>query len=190
MNEEDKLIKEQFDKLPQSLRQAIEAVPWKELVQRIGKENNFNAEQLNSLEQETMFVIYAFESPQDYVLNLVREMEVAEDTALNIVEAINEKIFKVISTKVGESEKSASAPIPALAVGTPPPNLPVFEPDFARDTLMVKKNEVAYDAAPTAQSTEPLGKTAEPETKKEELKTPLPNYGYPPGKDPYREPLT
>ena len=121
----------------------------------------------------------------------------AQETVRLKLEKTDGIIVTTLKTKgdtIKESERGVinnKVTVPtAPAIKASPPNLPVLEPDFAKETLMVKKNEVAYDAAPTAQSTEPLGKTAEPETKKEELKTPLPNYGYPPGKDPYREPLT
>src|SRR3989344_2377973 len=110
MNETDKLIEEQLKKLPPNLQRAINAVPWKALVQEIGKTNVLDVEQIVSLEQETMFIIYAFESPKDYVAN---------------------KIFNPILQKSEEPEKSiktkTESPAPSSAPEIPPVNLPMVE---------------------------------------------------------------
>src|SRR3989344_4099335 len=106
MNETDKLIEEQLKKLPPNLQRAINAVPWKALVQEIGKTNVLDVEQIVSLEQETMFIIYAFESPKDYLANIMREVRISEDTALNIAESVADKIFNPILQKSEGSEKT------------------------------------------------------------------------------------
>lgn len=107
MNETDKLIAEQLKTLPPNLRQAIDAVPWKALVQEIGKTNSFNAEQIASLEQETMFVTYGFENPNDYPSNMVREVGISEDIAYTIAESVTNKIFEPILKKSEELEKAS-----------------------------------------------------------------------------------
>src|SRR3989344_7016317 len=105
MNEQDKLIEEQLKTLPPNLQQAINAVPWKSLVQEIGKQNNFSDEQIASLEQETMFVIYEFENPVDYPTNIIRELNISEKMAYAIVESVTNKIFDPILKKIDEYEK-------------------------------------------------------------------------------------
>ena len=156
MNETDKLIEEQVKTLPPNLQQAINDVPWKALVQEIGRTNALDAEQIASLEQETMFIIYAFESPKDYLANIMREVGIFEDTALNIAESVADKIFNPILQKSEESEKTiktkTESPAPVSVPEIPPTILPVVKPE-------------------------------------PKVSAPLPDYRYPDGQDPYREPL-
>ena len=165
MNETEKLIAEQMKTLPQNLVQAINAVPWKTLVQEIGRTNTLDAEQIASLEQETMFIIYAFEPSEDYIANIMREVRISEDVAYTIAESVADKIFDPISEK---SEEYENAPTSAGVPEIPPTNLPMIEP-----------GEVAHEVPqiePKTLSGKPMG-------------VPLPDYRYEGGKDPYREPL-
>ena len=167
MNEEDKLIEEQLKTLPSELQKAISSVPWKDLVQEIGKQNNLSVEQIESLERETMFIIYGFENPNDYISNLIREAGVDETTATTIANEVGEKILKAIEEKTGSV-------VPVSIPATPPANLPLNLP-------MVEKGETVRDVPHMEQS-----KT---EIRSEQPKVPLPDYRYEEGKDPYREPL-
>ena len=182
MNETDKLVEEQFEKLPLNLQQAIKAVPWKSLVEEIGRANALNAEQIALLEQETMFIIYAFENPDDYVSNIARALNTSEEIAYNIAESIGNKIFVPISEK--SEQQNITTPI-NNTLEIPPNNLPMVEagPAFAQGFGEAKK--VAHDVAP---ATSEVG-SREYEVRKEEPKAPLPDYRYEGGKDPYREPL-
>lgn len=171
MNETDKLIEEQLKTLPPNLQQAIGAVPWKALVQEIGKANALDTEQIVSLEQETMLVVYGFENPDDYVLNIVREVGVSEEVAYTITGSVADKIFESILKKSEESEKPVTpVAAPVSIPTTPPANLP-----------MVEKGEVAHDV--------PHVEQPKPEVKPEQPKVSLPDYRYEGGQDPYREPL-
>lgn len=155
MNEESKLIMEQWDKLPPNLQQALKSVPWKILVQDVGKENALDAEQIASLEQETMFILYAFENPKDFVSNIVKAVGVTEGVAEEIAQDVADKIFDPILEKSGGGGEIIH------------PGLP-----------MVEKNEVAH-TVPHEESPKP----------KIAPKSDLPDYRYPEGRDPYREPM-
>lgn len=178
MNETDKLIEEQLKTLPLNLRQAINAVPWKALVQEIGKVNTLDVEQIVSLEQETMFIIYGFESPNDYVSNVAKNVGISEDVASNVMETVADKIFNPILQKSEELEKTvrnkSESTTPVSAIETPLSNLP-----------MVEKGETVHDAPHVEQ---PIA-TPTPSQIKSEPKVSLPDYRYSDGKDPYREPL-
>ncbi|MDO8728870.1 MAG: hypothetical protein Q7K26_03140 [bacterium] len=192
MNETDKLIEEQVKTLPLNLQQAINAMPWKALVQEIGKANALNAEQIASLEQETMFIIYAFESPIDYITNITREVKVTEDVASNVAESVADKIFDPIFKKSEELAKPVSIP-PTSAQGSgrameiPPITLPMVETGEVAHTVDSKQYAVDRKLEPTpiAPVPKPL-----PETKPEpKINASVPDYRYQDGKDPYREPL-
>ncbi|MDP3763909.1 MAG: hypothetical protein Q8Q92_04730 [bacterium] len=169
MNETDKLIEEQVKTLPPNLREAINTVSWKNLVQEIGKQNNLSPEKIESLEQETMFIIYGFENPVDYPTNIIRELNISEKMAYAIVESVTNKIFDPILNKSNEYEKGVT---PVFTPETPPTNLP-----------MVEKGEVAH-TVDSKQYTVDREKQAT-----EKVKVSLPDYRYEGGKDPYREPL-
>ncbi|MEX2013422.1 MAG: hypothetical protein WD897_00705, partial [Parcubacteria group bacterium] len=109
MNETDKLIAEQLKILPQNLVQAINAVPWKTVVRDIGKENGLDAEQMASLEQETMFIIYGFENPDDYVSNVTQNVEVSEDVADTLAQSVVDKVFNPILKKSEEYENGTES---------------------------------------------------------------------------------
>lgn len=163
MNETDKLIEEQIKKLPETLRLAIDSVPWKTLVQEIGRANSLDTGQIVSLEQETMFILFGFENSNDYVSNVAGNVGISEDASYTIAESVVDKIFTPISEKSkGHENPTTSAIVPEIA----PNNLP-----------MVEEGEVAHTVPHVEQ----------PETKSEPVKVSLPDYRYTEGKDPYRE---
>lgn len=160
-NETDKLIQEQFGKLPENLQTAIKTVPWKNLAQEIGRANGLDADEIATLEQETMFIVYGFEPAEDYPDNLVKTLGIEEDKALDIAESVLEKIFKPISEKAGGSNASI------------PSNLPTgqgahISPTSGREVEIAPENHPA---------------------ERKEMEVSLPDYRYPDGQDPYREPI-
>ena len=179
MNEEnDTLIKEQFQKLPLELQRAIETVSWKAMVKEIATTNKLSPDQEEILERETMFIIYGFEPPANYIDSLVRELQIDEELAISIAEKANEKIFEEIALKMVEEEK-----------GVIHHNLPMVEKGEVAHT--VPHVETPVVKAPTTPTLPPQGKAEiKPEVKEEEkpISVPVPDYRYA-GKDPYREPL-
>src|SRR3990167_6643893 len=99
---EDKLIQEQITKLPQDLRAAVEAVLWKSVVNEIALLNKLNLEQATVVEREVMFVLYGFEDPRKLIKNLEKEVEIKEDVAIGLAEAIRERIFKPIESRLNK----------------------------------------------------------------------------------------
>ena len=176
MNEQEKLIEEQKKTLTPNLLRAIDTVPWKTLVQEIGKVNTLNAEQIVSLEQETMFIIYAFEPPEDYIANMIREIGLSEDVASSIAESVAGKIFDPIMNVI-ETPDGVKSDVPQVIHN----NLPMVEKGEVAHT--VPHVEPLVPPTPSVTTTPP-----QPQTKPEP-KVSLPDYRYPGGKDPYREPL-
>jgi hypothetical protein len=191
MNETDKIIEEQFKTLPPNLQKALNTTPWKSSVKEIALLNKLNFDQVETVERETMFILYGFESFDDYIGNLMREVKVDEATATNISQVVDEKILKIVTQKIEDLEKPEIQTAPSSVPGTPPANLPVAEPPFARDTLMVKEGEKVHDVAPATSVVDSKQYVVGKEDTKEEKgsKINVPDYRYPDGKDPYREPL-
>lgn len=133
MNPEiDKLIAEQFNKLPENLRLAIKSVPWKALVQDVGKANALTIEQIALLEQETMFVIYGFENPRDFVENIIKEVGVEEELAITLAEDVSIKVLREIESKVKTAGDGSKSNLPEI----PPEDLPAVVPgEKVHDTV-------------------------------------------------------
>lgn len=203
--ETQKLVDEQFKKLPVELQAAINTVPWKTSLKEIALANKIALEKQEILERETMFILYGFEKPEDYIGNLMREVEISEETAIAIAEAVEKKIFEEITLKTEASPEKMLETIPEVIHNS----LPVIEPDFARETLAVKVGETVHDVphVEPVKETEtiiPINKPATPQpvapqssqsTQAEPAKVVVkpketPKVGhYEAGKDPYREPI-
>lgn len=178
MNEEDKLIEEQFKKLPENVQSALNAVPWKSSVKEIALLNNLSLEKVAAVERETMFILYGFENPDDYVANLMREVSLDEAAADAIATAVNEKIIKTLTLELENPPKSVihneMVPAPVSVPEVAPQNLP-----------MIEEGEKVHDVPHIEQPANvPIQK---PEAEKPKIA--VPNYKYDKGKDPYREPL-
>jgi len=115
----EQLIEEREKTLPPNLLKAINSFPWKALVQNISKENLLNPEQGLALEQETMFILYEFESPTDFIKNIVENVKVSEEVASTIANSAAEKVFEPIlkASNEGEAGEKTSETVPS----SPPP---------------------------------------------------------------------
>ena len=171
-NDTDKLVRDQLATLPQNLQRAIAAVPWKTLVQQIGRENGLNSDQLESLEQETMFIIHGFEPLENYISNLIREIKISEEVATTIAERVAEKILDYIAKEAEGFEKAAKASTEPRPISS---SLPEVKPDIHP---MIESGETVHNVKPLSNISNAKPKLVE-----------TPNYNYSKGKDPYREPL-
>src|SRR3989338_8066838 len=103
-NEKDKLIGEQKAKLPETLRLAIDAIPWRSTIKEIAVSNKLTFDQVDILERETMLILYGFESPDNYIDNIVREVPMESELANTIGVSVTERIFSVIESRMKGAE--------------------------------------------------------------------------------------
>lgn len=170
MNEDSNLIKEQFERLPEQLKRALDAVPWKSLVKEIALLNKLSLEQIPIVERETMFILYGFQSPDDYVGNLMREAKIDEATAVAIAQEVDKRVLQAISQQVDTvpKETGGGSPLPEIVLD----NLPMVEP-----------GQTAHDVEPLKIEEKPA------QASEVKVRVPVPDYRYPNDQDPYREPL-
>src|SRR3954468_15368994 len=95
-NNVDKLIQDQIDSLPLDVKEAVARVPWKERVRDIAKRENLNVAQADSLETETMFILYGFLTPDTYVGNIMTEVGIEDEQAERINKLVNDEIVSDI----------------------------------------------------------------------------------------------
>lgn len=105
-NETDKLIKQQFESLPQALQRALTLTPWKETVKAIAGENRLDADKSQALETEAMLVMYGFEPQTDFSKNVISELSIDSGKAGNISKSINDRVFSVVLAKAEELAKT------------------------------------------------------------------------------------
>lgn len=179
MTEEEKIIENQLKTLPAELQAAINAVPWKSSVKEIALLNKLSPEQTENLERETMFILYGFENPADYIKHLIQEVPTSEETATTIAEQVNKKILKAITDKVEKPEAEPThTNLPMIEEGEVAHDVPhVEEVTTNNQQPTTNNNSPAEIQKPTVQDSKP----------KETPSTP--NNRYPGGIDPYREPI-
>lgn len=100
MSEESDLIKERFKKLPKDIQEAITSSGLSEKFKTMINKHGLRIDQGLALENETMFVMLGFESPDDFVDNVRYEVKVPRDEAKIIAEEINRIIFLPIKSSL------------------------------------------------------------------------------------------
>src|SRR5688500_2457061 len=113
MNGEIDLLKIKIEKaraaLPETTVAAIDAVPWKVKILEMRESKGYSFEQLWDLEIETELLLAGLLNPEDYPKELSRRMNIPMNQARELVNEMNEKVFKKIReefVKITESKKS------------------------------------------------------------------------------------
>ena len=89
-------IAQMYDNLPEDLKDAIFGLEMNEIVEKIGRENQLNIEQIGDLANETGMVMLGVTHPNDFIGNLTERLEVDKEKARAIAGEINEQIFKKV----------------------------------------------------------------------------------------------
>lgn len=82
--------------LPKETLEAIDAVPWREVIYNMRERKGYNLTQLEDLEIETELVLSGLVAPDNYLNELATRMKLSIPQAEILVEEINELIFKKI----------------------------------------------------------------------------------------------
>ena len=89
-------IAQMYDNLPEDLKDAIFGLEMNEIVEKIGRENQLNIEQIGDLANETGMVMLGVTHPNEFIGNLADRLEVDKEKARAIAGEINEQIFKKV----------------------------------------------------------------------------------------------
>lgn len=101
MNYSEQILKARFEQLPDDVRKAIIATPWKDKLAQIASKHRLHIDQADSLGKETIIVLFGLDHPDNLVYNIAKNLEVSEEKAEAIAEDLNREIF----LKVRESLK-------------------------------------------------------------------------------------
>lgn len=175
----NKLIDEQLKTLPPALQRAIAQTSWRVLVGNVAKNSNLTDPQKESLETETMLVIYGFEPQSDFLGNIMRELSLDIARATMIASDVDKQVFAPILEKANELQAEAGE---GTMQSIPEP---VVESTPIASTVVVERHEEI--SAPTIEK--PKSTLTFDERKKLVPQIPDNKTHYDGGKDPYREPI-
>ncbi len=92
----DQQIAQMYDNLPEDLKDAIFSVEMSSVVEKIGRENQLNIEQIGDLANETGMVMLGVTHPDEFITNLAERLGVEKEKARAIAHEINDQIFKPV----------------------------------------------------------------------------------------------
>lgn len=101
MNYSEQILKARFEQLPEDIREAIMATPWREKLKQISDRHNLHIDQAGHLGEETVLVMFGIEHADNLIANIAKHAEISEEKAEAIAEDLNREIF----LKVRESLK-------------------------------------------------------------------------------------
>jgi len=212
MNDNDKLIQNQFNSLPVDVKESISRIPWRERVRDIAKREGLDADKSLALETETMMILFGFQSADDYTKNILTQVEIDEETAERITKEVSDEIltdiekqFEMIDaishkntievpkiTQVPTNQQppatvspaSTQNPSASSSIEVAPNNLPEIVPgQTAHNVPHVESTITPAEPKPIVPSA-PISRN---ENGRPNLE--FPQSGYQKGKDPYREPI-
>lgn len=108
MDESQEIIKEQLEKLPKSIRDAIASVDLGSKIKKIADKNMLHIDQAGNLENETLFVMLGLEPTVDYKENIRKELNISRDRAQSITADIDKEVFMQIRESLKKVQNSPS----------------------------------------------------------------------------------
>ncbi|MEX0919272.1 MAG: hypothetical protein WDZ64_00800 [Parcubacteria group bacterium] len=142
MNEQNKLIQQYFEKLPKNYQEVITNSKWELDVQKISLSNNIDSNKIDDLKIEVKLVLYGIEDAEDFIENIIREVQLTNTEAVTISQAINDEIFKPIMVKAKELENQSFTPEQKLS------NTPIKEiKEEAKKQLIDKREQTGQKAS-------------------------------------------
>lgn len=194
MNEnQKKLIQEQMQKIPAEVREAIEKSDWERVVFNIGRAHKMHVDDIDVLSIETILVMIGLSHPKDFPDHLQKATGMSDDTLMDIIDEINEKLF----SKIREALKTHYEKVSAGEIMDTGEKDELFHAGISLDdnhqpiaekknleTLVDKKLKEAEVKKPEVVAVEEKKEEApKVEIKKPEVEKPRQSF------DPYREPI-
>lgn len=100
-------IKEEIEKLPKEMQDAIGALDWAKTAEEIGKKYLLSEEEINDLQVETLLVLVGIEDGNYYAQNIEDNVGTSKNEAEKMANEALQKIFTPISDKLVENIKKS-----------------------------------------------------------------------------------
>jgi hypothetical protein len=206
MENDKNIVQEQFDSLPPEIKEALNQFPWQERVKNIAAREGLEEEKSARLETEVMLVLYGFLPAESFQENLKVKVGIDNLQAIRIEEAVAQEIFEEIEENYQKTLETVKNNEPIIITTENKEealeelsrrgeinkqNIVPSKPAGAHANLpMVEEGEVAHEVPHVEKVNNELGIKNNDINQEEKPKiAQVPNYSYPAGKDPYKEPL-
>jgi hypothetical protein len=121
------ILKQKMLTLPPEIQEAMLSVDLANTVKKIGQKHKIHIDKLDSLFDQTSYVMLGLEHPNNFVKNLQGALELPPAETKAIAEEINEQVFgsireslKTLTTQNSPPASSLPAAIPALIPSATP----------------------------------------------------------------------
>ena len=98
-------IKEEVEKLPKEMQEAISALDWTKVAEEIGKKYLLSESEINDLQVETLLVLVGLEDGNFYPQNIEDNVGTSKDEAEKMADEALQKIFTPINNILIENVK-------------------------------------------------------------------------------------
>jgi hypothetical protein len=96
MTEERKQFNERYNRLPPTVKQAIDAVETADLIQTISEAHKLHIDQMGEFSNQIGLVMLGVVKPQEFIPNLREKLKIGDEEARKIALEVNEQIFNPI----------------------------------------------------------------------------------------------
>jgi hypothetical protein len=191
-----------FENLPDELRKAIASVESANILMEVGKKHNLLIDKIGEMSDETGMVLFGLTHPKDFVANLASRLGVDIETARNIADEINTKIFAQVREslkKMHGMEEKSKPPAEAERPAVQPAWIAQFSPRTAEipGQVLPTKEDILKEIE-SGENRQKTNGLFESKTKDEIFRAPMQekrredspmseNVGYGASKDPYKE---
>ena len=119
----EKLVREQLEELPPSIKEAIRKTDLRTQFDRIREKNHLHIDEAAELENETILLMLGFESPEEYEKRVSEILRLAPEAQQVLLNDVNELIFLPIQEMMRIEPETVSQP------AEEPPKAPTREPE-------------------------------------------------------------
>lgn len=105
-----KIIEEQFSTIPEQLQKMIASKNWQTKAQEIGVQYNLTEIERESLSEQILLVLLAFESRGDFLANLKKVIHIGEDKLSLIAQKIDNDVFIPVGDILDALDEVEEAP--------------------------------------------------------------------------------
>ena len=118
MDELKQVLQYQYKGLPEALQKAVGSEDWKNTLKTLGWKYNLSSEDSESLNVETMLVLFGLESYKDFKRNLSDQGFALPQEKINaIADEINSTIFKSVRSSLDEVDSKEDENKPVMTDG-------------------------------------------------------------------------